>query len=94
MRLSEERIERLAELLVERLEEGDLVEIQGNPAGLERDIGRLLVQDLKIEDEINQEALEKMKTYSRKVAEGTTEWALLLAKHKNEIAARRGYVVS
>ena len=95
MRLSEEKVERLAELLVERLEErSDLVEILGNPGGLEREIGRLIVQDLKIEDEINQEALEKMKTYSRMVEEGTTEWTLLLAKHKDEIAARRGYVVS
>lgn len=95
MRLSEEKIERLAELLAERVEERtDLVEFGGNPATLEREIGRLIVQDLKIEDEINQEALEKMKTYTRKVVEGTTEWTLLLDKHKSEIAARRGYVVS
>ena len=94
MRLSEEKIQRIAENLVEMLESREeLVRVGLDSPLLERELFRFIVTDLKIEDEINQEALAKMETYSRKVAHGTTEWMVLLAKHKEEIAVRRGYVV-
>jgi hypothetical protein len=94
MRLSEEKIERIAENLADMLESReDLIEIGGDRRQLERDLVRFIVADLKIEDEITQEALARMETYSREVPPGTTEWTVLLAKHKEEIAARRGYVL-
>jgi hypothetical protein len=94
LRLSEEKIQRIAENLVEMLESREeLVRVRMDSRLLERELFRFIVADLKIEDEINQEALAKMETYSRKVAQGTTEWTVLLAKHKEEIAIRRGYVV-
>jgi hypothetical protein len=93
MRLSEEKIEKIAGELADMLEDrGDLVRLKGNPR-LDRDIARFIVADLRIEDEINQEAMARMETYSREMDHGTTEWAILLDKHKKEIAARRGYVI-
>jgi hypothetical protein len=93
MRLSEEKIEKIAGDLADMLEDrGDLIRFQGNPR-LDREIARFIVADLRIEDEINQEAMARMETYSREMAHGTTEWTILLEKHKNEIAARRGYVI-
>ena len=93
MRLSEERIEKIAGDLADMLEDReDLVRFRGNPR-LDSDIGRFIIADLRIEDEINQEAMARMETYSRKMAHGTTEWMILLDKHKKEIAARRGYVI-
>ena len=94
MRLSEEKIERIAQELADRLDSReDLVRILGDPGRLERDLARFLVADLRIEDEITQEALAQMETYSRDIVQGSTEWELLLAKHKDEIAARRGYTL-
>ena len=94
MRLSEEKIEKIAENLVEMLEERqDLVAFSGVWTRLESKLTQFIIADLKIEDEIHVEAMAKMETYSRKMPHGTTEWMLLLSKHKHEIAARRGYVI-
>ena len=94
MRLSEEKVEKIAENLVEMLEEHpDLLEFKGSWTRLDREIGRFIIPDLRIEDEIHVEAMAKMETYSRKTPHGTTEWTLLLSRHKDEIAARRGYVI-
>jgi hypothetical protein len=95
VRLSEEKVHRIAARLAEALaSRPDLMRFDGSPGTLERDIARFLVADLRIEDEITHEALDRLKTYSRKLTPGDTEWTLLLEKHKEEIAARRGYVIS
>jgi hypothetical protein len=94
MRLSDEKVEKIAEELAELLESRpDLVRIKEDVTTLERGITRFLLADLRIEDEITQEALAQMERYSRNIPPGTTEWELLLAKHKEEIAARKGYVL-
>jgi hypothetical protein len=94
VRLSEEKVERISELLIRMLRSRpDRVRLEAEPEALRREIFRFIVADLKVEDAITQEAVDKMKTYSRQVVEGTTEWMVLLAKHKDEIAARRGYVI-
>lgn len=94
MRLSEEKVARIAQELADRLDsDPDLVRIQGDLRRLERDMVRFLIADLRIEDEITQEAMARMQKYSRDIPHGTIEWELLLAKHKEEIAARRGYVL-
>lgn len=94
MRLSEQRIEHLAGEIVEALaSRADLVRFTGDRSRTARELARFLAALLRIEDEITQEAMAKVGTYSRHVAQGTTEWELLVAKHKEEIAARRGYVL-
>ncbi len=93
MRLSEERIEALAGKVADRLRDHpELIRFAGRPQSLADEVERFLLEDLRIEDEINQEALDRLKTYSRNIPQGSTEWMLLLDKHKEEIAARRGYV--
>lgn len=93
MRLNEKRIDRLAQAILDLLLEEDLVDFRPTTRQMARDLARFITADLAIEDEINAEAMEKINTYSRKIPEGTTEWMLLLAKHKDEIAAKRGYVL-
>jgi hypothetical protein len=92
--LSEEKIEKLSEEILDTIEaREDIVGFSGDSRVLGRDLVRFFVADLTIEDEITQEALARMKTYRRQAPEGSTEWTVLLAKHKEEIAARRGYVL-
>lgn len=93
MRLNEKRIDRLSQAILDLLLEEDLVDFRPTTRQMARDLARFITADLAIEDEINAEAMEKINTYSRKIPEGTTEWMLLLAKHKDEIAAKRGYVL-
>ena len=40
-----------------------------------------------------QEAVNRVAGYGRGIPPGTSEWQVLVDKHKDEIAARRGYVL-
>lgn len=93
MRLNEKRVARLAEQIVDVLLEDDLIDFKPTTKQMVGEVSRFITADLAIEDEINAEALARLETYSRKLTEGTTEWTLLLNKHRDEIAAKRGYVV-
>lgn len=94
MKLSEERTQHLARETIDALvSRADLLRFSGDRSRLARDLARFLGGLLRIEDEITQEAMAKVDTYARHVAQGTTEWELLVAKHREEIAARRGYVL-
>ena len=94
MRLTEERVQflaaRIANTLVRR---PDLVRLGGDPARLSRDVTRWILEDLRIEDDIPQEAVTRVAGYGRGIPPGSSEWQILVDKHKEEIAARRGYVL-
>jgi hypothetical protein len=94
MRLSEERVHALAFKIVNVLgTRPDLVRLTGDRTRLARDLGRWLLVDLKIEDEITQEAVDQVAGYGRGIPPGSSEWQILVDKHKDEIARRRGYVL-
>jgi hypothetical protein len=93
VRLTEKRIERLAETVVDELLEADLIDFKPTRRQMVAEVARFITSDLAIEDDITNEAMAQLNTYSRKIVEGTTEWMVLLAKHKDEIAAKRGYTL-
>ena len=94
MRLSEERVAVIAARIVSLLgTRPDLVRFSGDRNRLTREVARWILADLKIEDDITQEAVNQVAGYGRGIPPGTTEWQLLVDKHKDEIARRRGYVL-
>ena len=94
MRLTEERVQVLGMQIVKALcRRSDLLSVRGDPARLSREVTRWILEDLRIEDEITQEAVNRVAGYGRGIPPGTSEWQILVDRHKDEIAARRGYVV-
>ena len=55
-------------------------------------IVRVIEEDLRIEDEIANEAIAKIDSYKRDIPYGSDEWRLLFERFFREIAERRGYV--
>jgi hypothetical protein len=83
VRLSEERIEVIAGRLADRLLDEELVDITLTERAFLDQLEIWLTQDLEIEDEINEAAIEH----------GSDEWETLLEKAKDELARARGYVI-
>jgi hypothetical protein len=54
---------------------------------------RVIFEDLKIEDEISNEAIERIETYKRDIPYGSDEWKILYERFFDEIAVRRGYTL-
>lgn len=94
MRLTEERVQVLGTQIMSALRRrSDLMSFRGDPARLSREVTRWILEDLRIEDEITQEAVNRVAGYGRGIPPGTSEWQVLVDKHKDEIVARRGYVL-
>ncbi len=99
MRLSEDKIRRIAERLHDELASRELIGYKEAPgvkpkegrAGRVKHIYDFIVADLQLEEEIDEEVENVLSSYSR-VIKGT-ERDILFRKHKEEIARKRGYTL-
>ncbi len=93
MRLSEEKTAHLAERIVNRLWDDDLIDFKMHERKLRQEVLRVLQEDLRIEDEISNEAIERIESYKRDIPYGSDEWRILYERFFEEIAHRRGYTL-
>ncbi len=93
MRLSEDKVRRIAERIVDEMQErGLLAYTRKEPAARSARIKAVydvIMADLQIEEEIDREVDRVLGTYSRTLK--ATERDILFRKHKEEIARRRNF---
>ncbi|RKZ17685.1 hypothetical protein DRQ50_04740 [bacterium] len=92
MRLSEERVAVLARLITERLLDEELVDLELGERDFRFMIENLILRDLKIEDEIDEEATTFLLQHKPNLEEGSTGWDLELERKKEEFSIARGYI--
>ncbi len=99
MRLTEDKVRRIAERLHDELQQREMVSYK-EPKGAKPGEGRAarvkqiydyIVADLQKEEEIDAEVERVLDTYSRDIK--GTERDILYRKHKEEIARKKGYVL-
>lgn len=91
MRISEEKMAHLSERVVNRLWDDDLIDFKMTDGRLKQEIRAILSEDLKIEDEISNQAIARIESYKRDIPYGSDEWRILYDRFFAEIASRRGY---
>jgi len=91
MRISEDKMAHLATRVVNRLWDDDLIDFKMTEGRLMQEIRAILAEDLKIEDEISNEAIARIESYKRDIPYGSDEWKILYDRFFEEIATRRGY---
>jgi hypothetical protein len=92
LRLSEERVAVLARLVTESLLDEELVDLEIAENDLRFMIESLILKDLRIEDEIDEEATAFLLKNKPNLEEGSTEWEVELERKKEEFSIARGYV--
>lgn len=92
MRLSEDRVAVLARMICDRLLDEDLVDLEIAENDFAFQVENLILRDLKIEDEIDEEATAFLLKNKPKLEEGSTEWEVELERKKEEFSIARGYV--
>lgn len=99
MRLTEDKVRRIAERLHDELAERGLLAYKES-LGVRPGAGRaarvkaiyeFIVGDLRGEEEIDAEVERILATYSREIK--GTERDILFRKHKEEVARKRGYIL-
>lgn len=91
MRMSETRIRALAKTIAKDMIDQGAVEGKISVLNLSTLIAQVMIQDLKVEDEIDEEVRQRLLRYPRLPPEGSGEYEALFFKVKSEIASKRGY---
>jgi hypothetical protein len=93
MRLSEDRIHFIATQVAKELIDTKQIAFGGSRIVLESEIAKVILEDLRIEDEIDKEVVEMIDKMQRKVPHGSAEWQAIYTQKKEEIAKRRNYLL-
>ncbi|HWX54103.1 MAG TPA: DUF507 family protein [Verrucomicrobiae bacterium] len=90
MRLSRDKVNKLAHTAADALAEIDQVDFVEDRNSIRMEIRRLLEELLKQEERIDLAARQKIESQKRTIIEGTQEWDILYRKYYNEEVKKLG----
>ena len=90
MRLSRDKVNKLAHSVADALAEMDSVDFLEDRNSIRMEVRRLLEELLKEEEKIDAVARHKIENQKRTILEGTQEWDILYRKYYNEEVKKLG----
>jgi hypothetical protein len=90
MRLSRDKVNRLAHSVMDGLTALDDVEFIEDPNTIRMEARRILEELLNAEEKIDIAAKQKIESQRRTITEGTQEWDILYRKYYNEEVKKLG----
>ena len=90
MRLSRDKVNKLAHTGADALASIDQVEFVEDRNTIRMEVRRILEELLKEEEKLDQAARQKIETQKRTITEGTQEWDILYRKYYNEEVKKLG----
>ncbi|MFN3871016.1 MAG: DUF507 family protein [Aquificaceae bacterium] len=85
-----ERMNQIVHRIKDMIMEDPEVEIYEEPSVIRNRIREILMEAVKEEEEIDKEVRERIRSYSRKIVEGTPEWNHLYRRIYEDALKRRG----
>lgn len=80
MRLRDEKVNHLSHLILNGLLKKDIAILLDNEIKALREIKRVITQELRIDEEIDDIVRGKLNSYSRRIPEGSPEWEVMYKK--------------
>lgn len=90
MRVSRDKVNKLAHVVLDALKQCDEVEFIEDPNPIRQEARRLLEELFMAEMRIDQAARMKIESQKRIIPEGTQEWDILYRKYYNEEVKKLG----
>ena len=90
MRLSRDKMNKLAHVVADRLAEIDNVEFVEDRNTIRMEVRKILEELLGKEAKIDAAARQKIESQKRTIIEGTPEWEILYRKYYNEEVKKLG----
>jgi len=91
-RLSREKINYLARLILDAIFENDEVEFLDESNEIRLSIVRSIEEELKLYDLLNQRSADKIRSQKKSIEEGSREWEILYRKYYNEEISKLGKI--
>jgi hypothetical protein len=92
MRLNRDKVIHLSHLLVNALDDKELVTWLVDKNTLRTEIANTMLEDLRIEEEVEQEVRRILRSYKRNIVEGSREWDIMYQKTFEEQMKKRGRI--
>ena len=93
MRLSNAKINHLANLIMDYLRSDGGVEFFVEESDIRMDIARIIQEELKDDEDIDQAVRYKIESQARDIPEGSEEWDILYRRYYDEEMAKRQKVI-
>jgi len=93
VKLSEERVSSICAQIVDRLVTGKVVKLDVRALKIQTELERVVIADLKVEEEIEREAIQFVRRAKNAPPEGSAAFDTLVSKQKEALAAKRNYVL-
>ena len=90
MMLSDDKISHLSHVLLKGLLERKLVEAVEEDGKVRTEMKRTIMSELKTGEEIDSVVRRKLQSFSKKIAEGSSEWEIMYRKYYREEEIKRG----
>jgi len=93
MRLSKERVKHMAETLAVRLVQEGHVALHGQHKSLVEALDHVVTEELSIEDRLNAEVRQLLKTYERQIESGQVDYQKMFTMIKQKLVRERGIIL-
>ena len=90
MRLSDEKISHLSHIIYKGLLDKGAIAPLAEDNLIRREIKRVIAEEVKIAKDIDASVQQKLRSYSKKIYDGSPEWEVLYQKFFDEEAAKKG----
>lgn len=70
--------------------EKNVISPPGDEGLVRREMQRIIVQELKLAEAIDEKVIKKLESYSKKIYEGSSEWEVLYQKFFEEECSKKG----
>jgi len=90
MRLSDDKVSHLTHVVLKGLLDKKAIAPLVEESVIRREMKRVIVNELKLAESIDESIRKKLQSYSKKIPEGTAEWEVLYQKFFQEESAKKG----
>jgi hypothetical protein len=84
LKLSKNRVNYLTKLIVDHIQTSDDVDYSGDIGNIRFRIYHLILDELKLFEDIETAAQEKIVSQKKNIPDGSREWEILFRKYSNE----------
>jgi len=84
MRLSHDKIIHMSHLIIDALENNENAEFKEDKNEIRNEIVRIIIQELKKDEELEDRARQRIRTMQKNIPEGGQEWDILFRKYYEE----------
>ncbi len=90
MRLSDDKIRHITHVVLKGLLEKKAVVPLDEEGLIRREMQRVIIQELKLAEAIDEKVTRKLQSYSKKIHEGSSEWEVMYQKFFEEESSKKG----